>query len=169
MKRFKVNLQFNTRKILFLFSMATLMAAMAMIAYVVFYLVWPFKGLVINKKPAIVHTKEVVAGDELIYELDFCRYSDKHAEVTRQFIDGVVYTMPPIQAIAKEGCGVQDYAVTVPSTLNGGEYKLRVMVVIHINKLREVQTIIETEPFRIIGKNELHEQEDDEKFDKLLK
>ncbi len=167
MKRLLVKFEFNTRKILFFFSMATLLASIAMIGYVVFYLVYPFKGLVINKKPAIVHTKEVVAGEELIYELDFCRYSDKHAEVTRQFIDGVVYTMPPITAIAKEGCSVQDYALFVPSTLNSGTYRLRVLVVIHINKLREVQTIIETEPFKIIGLNELHEKEDEQKFEKI--
>lgn len=147
--------------------MATLIAAMGMIAYVVFYLVYPFKGLVINKKPAIVHTKEVVAGEEMVYELDYCRYSDKHAEVTRQFIDGVIYTMPPITSIAKEGCAVQDYAIVVPSTLNSGTYKLRLVVVVHINKLREVQTVFETEEFRIIGKNELHEEEDEKRFDKV--
>lgn len=168
MKKYLMKMEFNTRKILFFFSMATLISAMLMIGYVVFYLVYPFKGLVVNKKPALVITKEVVAGEEMVYELDYCRYSDKHAEVTRQFIDGVIYTMPAIQAIAREGCHVQNYAVLVPSTLNSGTYKLRVLVVVHINKIREVETVIETEQFKIVGLNELHEREDEEKFEQLL-
>lgn len=147
--------------------MSTLLVTMAMIGYVIFYLTYPFKGLVVNESPVSVIQHEIKAGDQLEYELDYCRFSDRHAQTTRQFIDGVIYTTPTLETIADTGCHVKKYAVLVPETLNGGTYHLRVIVDVEINKLRSVQTVFITEDFRIIGLNEIHEKEDEAKFEKI--
>lgn len=157
----------NYRKALFIFSMTTLFLTLGLIGYVVFYVVYPFKTVDILERPVKILDKEVNAGEDIHYLLKYCRYRENHAHITRQFIDGVVYTTPSIETTNPEGCGEMVVAVPVPSTLMSDTYHMRVLVNIEINKLRVIQKVFETEDFRVIGKDEQHAAEDEQKFDKI--
>jgi len=155
-------------KALMYFSLATLTLTILIMAWVGFYMLYPFKPLSFPNKPIPVLTKEIQAGGQLEYELEYCRYTEKHSHITRQFIDGVIYTTPSVETINPVGCHKMIVALKVPETLDTGIYSLRVLVNTEINKLRTIQNEYTTEQFKIIGRDTLHEQEDEQKFDKLL-
>jgi hypothetical protein len=155
-------------KVLLWFSSVTILITVALLGYIGFYMLYPFKVLDMPTTPVPVMTKEVEAGGQLEYELDYCRYTYKHSHVTKQFIDGVIYTTPSVETINPVGCHKIIVAMKVPDTLDTGVYSLRVLINTEVNKLRTIQNEYSTEQFRIIGKDTIHEQDDASKFEKLL-
>lgn len=139
------------RKGLFIFSMTTLAITISLLCYLIFYLVYPFKTIEYQQNPAKVLTPVVVAGDNVKYEVNYCRYIKTHAKVSRQFIDGVIYTTPSFEQTLPTGCHKVVMAVKVPTTLNPDKYHLKILVSFEINKLRTIEKSFETESFEVIS------------------
>lgn len=131
--------------------MITLAITVVMLCYVIFYLAFPFKTIEYQQQPAKILTPVVKAGENVKYELSYCRYIKTHAKVSRQFIDGVIYTTPSFEQTLPTGCHKIIMAVRVPPTLNSDTYKLRVLVNFEINKLRTIEKSFETEEFEVVS------------------
>ena len=155
-------------KVLLWLSSFTIILTMSLLGYFGFYILYPFKVLDLPKTPVPVLTKDVLAGGQLEYELEYCRYTAKHSHITKQFIDGIIYTTPSVETINPIGCQKIIVAMQVPKTLATGVYSVRVLINTEVNKLRTIQDTYTTEQFRVTSEQTIHEQEDQANFDKLL-
>lgn len=64
-------------------------------------------------------------GDKTFYVVNYCKYTDARASITKEFVDGLVFSVDSPQAILNRGCREQEVPMTIPETLPIGEYRLR--------------------------------------------
>jgi len=120
---------------------------------VLFWVLFPYKPLSINNHPYPVITKEVKKGDALLFKMDYCKYTDKKATVTRRFIDGLLYVMPDITAVNEAGCRKQLISEEIPQNLPAGEYIMDFYYTYKVNPIREVTVHAHTQKFQVIERN----------------
>jgi hypothetical protein len=120
---------------------------------VLFWLIFPYKPLSINNHPYPVITKEVKKGDVLLFEVDYCKLTDKKATITRRFIDSLLYVMPDITAVNEMGCRRQLVSEEIPQNLPAGEYVMDFYYTYKVNPIREVTVHAHTQKFQVIERN----------------
>jgi len=146
-----LNHESKKNKIINCISFFTIFAAFGLLVTFFYWLLFPYKPLVVNKNPS-VYPSEVRAGDILFLELDYCKNMDLPVTIRRRFIDGLVYSLPEITtAENKTGCRVQKILLDAPEKLPEGEYRLDTDFVYKVNPIREVTVHAESEKFTVIG------------------
>jgi len=153
---------------LYKISMLALIATGGLIIWASYSMFYPFKTVTFNRIPAEVTTNVVNAGESMTYQLDYCHYTDVSVEITRQFVDGVIYSTPSFRQKVSKGCDIHNIELPVPSTLNSGTYHLRIFVEFDVNPLRKITKEFETTKFKVIGKDEQTREEDLAKIQLLL-
>jgi hypothetical protein len=142
-----------TNKIKYLLAKATLLITTVFICVVAYWLLYPYKLLEIKNNPVPISATTVEGGEYISYTLDFCRFTDLPATVTRQFIDGVVYTTPTIIVQDTARCGSRETLVRVPPTLLPDTYHMHIIIQIKVNPIRTMTYRFETQPFEITNKH----------------
>lgn len=116
------------------------------LAYLSFY---PFPTLVI--KSAIV-TKDIKAGEVLMYTVDYCKYTKNPAIVYRTLHsvdESIVIPFPSIETITVAGCNITHVPLQTFYNLKKGNYYLLVDVDFSINKLQDTHVLFKTTNFKI--------------------
>lgn len=72
--------------------------------------------------------------------------------VQRQFIDGIIYSLPDSSAQLKRGCGKLTNSIRIPSSLPPGNYYLQASVSFKVNPIRTITNTYITEKFDVIKK-----------------
>lgn len=116
-----------------------------------FWAFFPYKTSVQNQ-PYKVMNKIVKQGDILTYEMDYCKYTDVVPSVERQFIDGIIYALPPGNAQLKSGCRTVMNTIQIPHALPPGNYYLQAIVSFKVNPIRTIVNTYITEKFEVIKK-----------------
>lgn len=116
-----------------------------------FWAFFPYKTS-IQKQPYEVSPKVVVQGELLTYEMDYCKYTDVIPTVERQFIDGIIYALPPGNAQLKSGCNTVMNTIQIPNALPPGHYYLQAIVSFKVNPIRTISNTYITEKFEVIKK-----------------
>jgi len=122
------------------------------LAYMMFA---PMKVLVINnydkQNPLHVNTKVLLPGETLEYHLNYCKHTDVRPSVRRTLVDGQVITLADIPSTSlPKGCGVTLISnVTIPLTLNPGEYYLDVIAEYQVSFFRTERVHYRTEYFKV--------------------
>lgn len=117
------------------------------------FMVWwiyPYKTATINQQPYIISESKIKQGDNLNYVIDACNYTDIVPTVTKQFVDGIVYSVPEGAIRLPMGCNKTIVSVKVPKNLPTGEYYLKVYVSYKINPIRTIISDYQTERFSVI-------------------
>lgn len=130
------------------FSFGTLTVSFVFVFILIFWATFPYKT--VDLKAIEVKTPKVSPGQTLMYELDYCRYTDTQAIVSRRFVDGIIYSMPDIMGSNPKGCAKRTIGVQVPEGLVPGEYYLQVTNTYHVNPIRTISKTIKTAEFEII-------------------
>lgn len=125
-----------------------ILSGMFLVFLVTFWLIYPYNPLTI-KHPIQVITKEVSAGDELIYSIEYCKNVNIPSTLTKEYIDGVIYAAPPIVANNPKGCGINLGMITVPN-LPAGNYKIRFTYTYKMNPLREISVVVESSELVVV-------------------
>jgi hypothetical protein len=139
-------------RIKFLLAKSALIFIACFIGLIAFWLFYPYKVLVLKNNPAPVLADSVEAGQMVVYFSDFCRYTNLPAIVTRQFIDGVVYTTPSENVTDIARCDRRIVSVRVPPTLMPDKYHIKVIVQIKVNPIRTMTYEFLTEEFNVTNK-----------------
>jgi hypothetical protein len=93
--------------------------------------------------------KTVVRGDRLRYEITYCKYTTMHPDLTKFFIDGVIYETPKVPGVAEQGCRTEVADVYVPKAIPPGNYTLKTVAIYHVNPIRNIEIVNYTEQFTI--------------------
>jgi hypothetical protein len=137
------------KNIFYYLSMFTLFLTGVFVFVVAYWLLYPYKTIQVNTNILPTNKSEYRAGEILIYHLDYCKCINKPVSIARAYIDGVIYSMPDVSANTPFGCHKTFITVEVPN-LPSGEYKMKVTYTYKVNPIREIETTVYTNSFRII-------------------
>jgi ABC-type maltose transport system permease subunit len=133
--------------ILSIYGYGTLILATGILALVMFWLLYPYKTIVVNAVE--LKSKSVQQGGLLPIRLEYDRYTTKDSTITRQFKDGIIFTTPTSTGVG--GIGHYDRLIEVPVPVNlpPGLYTLETTVSYRVNPIRTVQVVWSTEQFTV--------------------
>jgi hypothetical protein len=140
-------------KIFNIITYLTFFSAFIMIATITFWLTYPYKTLEVNKEPIKIVTPVVGKSTPLIYEIDYCKFTDKVCEVQKSYVNDITFPASITQASNFEGCRVARIAQVVPYELPSGTYRLKIAFTYYVNPIREITVIAHTEPFKVIERD----------------
>lgn len=112
-----------------------------------FWSIYPYKTVVINEQPYLINNTEIKQGNMLNYVIDACNYTNVVPTVTKQFVDGIIYSIPEGVVMLPIGCHKTVVSVKIPKNLPTGEYYLKIFVNYKMNPLRNISSEYETEKF----------------------
>lgn len=84
---------------------------------------------------------EYFQGDRTYYSVDYCKYLDYPATISKEFVDGLVFTAVSPQAKLRLGCREQTVEMDIPVSLPPGKYRLRNTITYQVNPLRTVEYV----------------------------
>jgi len=93
------------------------------------------------------HTAE--QGGTITYEYNYCKFTDKQAVVTKQFVDGLIFQSQDTATVLEQGCGHVHRDIAIPKTLPPGTYYLKITATYHINPIRDEKVVNATEKFTV--------------------
>lgn len=127
-------------------------------------LFWPVKTIELKNysptHPLEVKTKSLYPGDTLIYDLSYCKHTDRTSIVKRELIDGQVISLQDIPGQLPVGCYTTEIrTVVIPETLVPGQYRLSVSIDYPINPIRDAffgpeRTRYTTEYFTVLAEEQ---------------
>lgn len=149
-------MKFCTEKCIHIIAWFTIISALALMGLFIFWLVYPYQTTDFINSPFPVQNKKVKVGGYVFYRVDYCKYTDLIPEVSKTFIDGVLYTIPPaVGAKNPMGCHTNLVQTYVPKALVPGKYVIQINYKYHVNPLREIEIKTETEPFEVVEKEDI--------------
>ena len=135
-------------KFFYISAWAGILSAILMVLVLGFWMVYPYQVLKFNIAPSAISQDSYKRGTPITYIADYCKYVDVPAEITVQFIDGIVFTLPAhAGSFTDVGCGKKVVQLIIPATLPAGEYKISVTHKYQLNPIRSATIISETNKF----------------------
>lgn len=119
----------------------------------IFWWVYPYKTIEFKEMelPVLNENKQVHEGGNLLYQVDYIKYTDVGAYVSRQFVDGIIYNLPRVKSSPKKaGEYITIASLEIPHSLSTGKYYLQSEVCYKVNPIREICTTYRTEQFEIV-------------------
>lgn len=130
--------------------MLTLMTAFGLMATFIYWFTFPYKVADFNNPMIVMNeNKTVTRGEQLSYVINYCKYTDVMPELTKFFIDGIIYEMPRTPGIALKGCGNATTYVHVPMAIPPGTYTLKTVARYQVNPIRTISIVNYSEPFTV--------------------
>lgn len=128
----------------------TLGLAFTLVIFCAFNLFYPYDPITFTS-PAKVLDKQLRPGDVVQVVLDYNKHVDAPCKVTRQFVDGIIYTMPPYDSNLPIGHNVRtDVSTQIPATLPAGHYYCEIALAYKYPPFRTVTVRFKTEEFDVI-------------------
>lgn len=138
------------KRLPYILSMIVLSITMVFLLTIIYWQLYPYKTIEFKHELAPVEQKEVERGDYLVYILDYCKYTDKEAEIARSFVDGLIYLTPDGIADQLEGCGVARVQIYIPRSMPVGEYQIKQVRHYQLNPIRTESVIYYSERFKVL-------------------
>ncbi len=136
-------------KLIYTVEIGSLLLGFLTVGTFLFWSLYPYKPMQVNKSPIPVLTKYVKQGDVLIYELDYCKFTNDSVNISRSFFDGVVFSTPDTTTKNPIGCRIQNISIQVPETLPTGKYTLKISYTYKVNPIKVVTIEDYTEEFTV--------------------
>jgi hypothetical protein len=136
-----------------IFTCIAILSMLAAIALIIVFTIWlnfPYKPLKFNQDLLPIVNKTVKQGESLQYVADYCKYVDLTAQVSKRFVNGLIYTTPTTLTNQNTGCHTVTVFVPIPPELPPGNYYLSNIYQYKMNPLRTVTIIQNTEWFEVI-------------------
>lgn len=131
------------------YFLATLAVSLGiiLILYLYYALFYPVPTIKINQNPSKILTKTVQPGGTVVYELNFCKYTDIKATISRAIVDHYVVLLPDTTSEFNQGCRIADLSVQTPLGMPPGPYHIVTTFKYQVNPLHEIDTTVSTENF----------------------
>ena len=101
-------------------------------------------------RPIRVLSPNLAQGEDLIYEMSYCKYQDLDAAVYYSFNDSIAFATPGISmSTLPMGCHMILESLTIPP-IPPGVYRLEMLRVYQTSPLRQVEVKSLSQEFRIV-------------------
>lgn len=135
-------------KIIPILSYFVLIAALILVGYVSFNLLYPYPTMTTEQPAAILNKGTIHAGDILLVSIKCEKSCDQSATVIRSFVNDIVYVLPSYESnYAKGKHDTISYSTKVPTELPAGEYYVRTTLVYKFPPFRVINYSFDTEKF----------------------
>lgn len=142
-----------------LYSLAAIAIGYLLVGWVAYMLFWPVKTLEVKNydpaHPIPVDAEVYYPGENLSYQLDYCKYFDGRATVHRTLVDGQIVQLQDTMGGLPLGCRVITVKTAIiPETITPGRYYLDVVVEYELNPLRTERVHYQTDYFTVAERPE---------------
>lgn len=141
------------KKWLYFITWVTFGAAFALMFTIFLWIIWPYHLVDFKADKFPVSPKVVQSGKSITYTVDYCKYTNITATVSRSFADGIIFPLQVQTTDRPKGCHVGNISIMVPRTLEPGEYFLIIQYRWKVNPLREISITKNTESFTVTNSN----------------
>jgi hypothetical protein len=138
------------QKWLAFFSYGTLTLAYLCLAIWIYWSVAPYPTINYLSEEFPVSDSVVQQGDDITYNVRYCKTTDQMPTIKKQFVDGIIFNAEEFEAFIEKGCGDIDIPLHIPDTLPPGNYKLRVTITYKVNPIRNIEKTHETNWFQVL-------------------
>lgn len=116
-----------------------------------FMLLYPYKTVEITAPAVVLNEGKVVKrGEPVLYQVQYCKYTDNSAMVYRSLVDSIVINFPTFSSNLPRGCSTYTGETpNVPLTTQVGKYHLNIRLEYKMNALRTISHEFNTEDFTI--------------------
>ena len=131
-------------------AILALVSAFGLISLIFFWLTFPYNPLEVEE-PLKVLNSPVRAGEGVVYAVDYCKYAQLPATVSKSINNHFKIDYNNIQTKAISGCRQDIGSAKVPKYFEAGdEYYLSWKACYQMNPLREVCVLYRSETFEVI-------------------
>ncbi len=138
-------------KLKYYLSMTVIILAMLLLISVFIFAFFPYEPVKLNKSPFKVITKQVKAGGNLVYTLDFDKKMNIKPEIYYYLIDGTVVRLNTGSAANRPlGDQIRTLDIEIPKNTRPNHYFLQIDLVYKINALQTKYYSWVSEEFEVI-------------------
>jgi hypothetical protein len=140
------------KKLFTIFSWSVVVSMMIIVLVGSYWLFFPYRVIEFkdNVFPIVNANKTVKSGEQLIYLARSCKYMNVSVTVSRQFVDGIIYSLPKVESNLPLGCKDNLVYVQVPTAIPAGKVTMSILYQIHVNPIRKIELTQTTEQFTVI-------------------
>jgi hypothetical protein len=154
MSLLKIAREHKLARWLFILAIIVDLLGLAYMGYLAF---WPMKSIVVHGDDKILNPdKQVRPGEVLVYQIDYCKYTDKQAAVTRSLKNEKTTAPYPLLAATNNvatGCRKATVRnLIIPDGVEPGFYTLELSVSYQLNPLRVATVRHRSERFEVLPK-----------------
>lgn len=135
-------------------SLLSIVMGAVLIVLVTAWQLWPYQPIVYKDAVFPISHKTVHAGSMVHYTVNYCKNMDIPAEVTREFINELIFVTPTTISNRPVGCHSIEISVLVPSELPTGHYLMRQHYTYQVNPIRTITITKDTEAFFVMNATE---------------
>ncbi len=137
-------------RLFYLSAWVGILSAIIMVLIVGFWLVYPYKTIEFKSTPEVTSKNSYQRGTPVTYTAEYCKYTDVSPEITIQFVDGIVFTLPEhTSSPSPMGCGLKVVQIIIPETLPAGEYQILTTHRYEVNPIRNIYVRAQTNKFTV--------------------
>jgi len=128
-----------------------LVLAGLLLSFMIFSMVYPFKTVdyLVQPFPILNENKTVRVGEDVMFKVDYCRYTNKPTKVIRSLVNDIIYTLSTSEMSNPVGCNNSVGIVNIPDVVPG-IYHIESKATWVINAFRTITKVVETEEFEVI-------------------
>lgn len=130
-------------------ALVTLSMMVLLVGLVTFWLVYPY-NVTDYKGEFKTDFTEYTQGDMTFYTVKYCKYMDIKPEVTKHFVDGLIFNAEETSANLTLGCKTQGVPLHIPMTLPPGRYQLKVELKYKVNPIRTITITNKSNWFTVV-------------------
>lgn len=123
-----------------------LILAFGLLAQIAWWLFYPYNVAEIKS----IEIEPVIYGTVLQYKVDYCKYLNIPAVVTRQLIDNAIIFLPSVETNNPVGCHKSDRFIELPNYIRSDTFILRISSTYKINPIREITITNDSNEFKLI-------------------
>jgi hypothetical protein len=121
-----------------------------LIVFVAIFVLYPYKTLEVYNVTA--KTPIVNAGENLIYTVDYCKFTNASSVVFRTLHsadDTSIVPFPSVMTVSVKGCHKVDVPLTIYKETPPGIYYMAAVAIFKINSLRDISVSFRSNNFEI--------------------
>jgi hypothetical protein len=139
-------------KIIHYTSWVILIMAVSLMLLFGFLLFYPFNPATFYKGSFQTSKQQYHRGEILDWTLKYNKHYAIPCQVTRMFIDGIIYQLPTV--ITNNPVGEQNFVnrtLKIPEELPPGHYRMRTVLIYKVNPFRDISYTFDTNMFEILA------------------
>jgi hypothetical protein len=109
-----------------------------------FWAFWPYEPLKIE----YIQPVEFINGHKFVYQMKYVKHTDLPADIGKQFVDGIIISLPVVSGNVAKGEGCTIHEIRIPK-LPPGNYYFKWAGTYKVNPIREVTVTARTAKFEV--------------------
>lgn len=130
------------------YTLSSILLAILGTVCVAFFLLYPYKTIEFRNEEQKIITPLV--GTAVIYEIDYCKYTNASAVAMRALVDGYTLPLVPVESTLPKGCGTKRFVISIPTNTPAGKYYIQINLLYKVNPIREIMVSTRTEEFTVL-------------------